>query len=296
MKAKNLKARIRDNLTYVFFTGPATLLFCAFVLVPLVLALYYSLHDWNGISINYNFIGFKNYTKVFSETAFLKSFGFTFSYMLVSAITLNGFGLLVALALNTNLKLRTALRGAYFMPMVISAVVVGYLWNIIIVRLFPYLGQATGLAVLQKNWFSYPDTAFASLIIASLWQSFGYYMLLYLTGLQSVPSELTEAAAIDGANSFQRFIRVTVPMMRPTFTTCIFLSIIGGLKAFDLTYSLTGGGPFGSTTSIALQIYLDAYKRDLLSYASAKAIIFCLIIVVLTFVQVALMQRKEVEA
>lgn len=296
MKAGNAKSRIRDGLTYAFFTAPAALLFCTFVLIPMILAFYYSLHDWNGISIRYNFVGLQNYAKVFSETAFTKSFGFTFSFMLISAAALNVFGLLVALALNTKLKLRTALRGAYFMPMVISAVVVGYLWNIMIVRLFPYWGEMTGIALLQKNWFSYPDTAFASLIIATVWQSFGYYMLLYLTGLQSIPGELLEAASIDGATGFQRFFRVTVPMMRPTFTTCFFLSIINGLKAFDLTYSLTAGGPFGSTTSIALQIYLDAYKRDLLSYASAKAIIFCLIIMLVSFAQVGFMRRKEVEA
>lgn len=294
--ARNPKAWFKDKLTVGFFIGPAVLLFSAFVLIPIVLAVYYSLHDWNGISIRYNYIGFDNYLGVFGERAFLRSFRFTFSYMAVSALLLNGVGLLVALALNARLKLRTALRGAYFMPLVISAVVVGYLWNIIIVRLFPYLGGALQIPLLTKNWFSYPDTAFASLIIASLWQSFGYYMLLYLTGLQSVPQELMEAAAIDGASAWQRFFHVAAPMMRPTFTTCIFLSIIGGLKAFDLAYSLTSGGPYGSTTSIALQIYLDAFKRDLLSYGSAKAIIFCLMIVLISFIQVGLMRRKEVEA
>ncbi len=296
MKAGKARTKANSLLTYLFFTAPTVILFCMFVLVPLCLAFYYSLHDWNGISVTYNFVGLQNYTKLFREKAFLNSFTFTFSYMLVSAVALNVTGLLTALALNTRLKLRTLLRGAYFMPMVISAVVVGYLWNILIVRLFPNLGELTGLSILKKNWFSYPDTAFASLVIASLWQSFGYYMLLYLTGLQSVPGELLEAASIDGANGWQRFWRVTVPMMRPTFTTCIFLSIINGLKAFDLAYSLTAGGPFGSTTSIALQIYLDAYKRDLLSYASAKAIVFCLIIVAISFTQVALMKRKELEA
>lgn len=296
MNLAKVRTKRNENLTYAFFTLPATLLFCTFVLTPILLAFYYSLHNWNGISTSYDFIGFQNYAKVFSEAAFLKSFRFTFSFMFVSAVLLNLVGLSVALALNTQLKLRTALRGAYFMPMVISAVVVGYLWNILIVRFFPFLGQITGSALLQKSWFSYADTAFASLIIATVWQSFGYYMLLYLTGLQSVPGELLEAAAIDGANNIQRFFHVTVPMIRPTFTTCIFLSIINGLKSFDLAYSLTAGGPFGSTTSIALQIYLDAYKRDLLSYASAKAILFCLIIVVISFVQVSKMQRKEVEA
>lgn len=296
MKVKTLKVRLKDKLTLAFFIGPAYLMFGIFVMVPLLLAVYYSMQDWNGISLQYQFVSLENYLKVFRETPFLRAFRFSFSYMFVSALLLNTFGLLTALALNARLKMKTILRGIYFMPLVISAVVVGYVWNIIIVRFFPYLGGMLNISLLQKNWFSYPDTAFFSLIIASLWQSFGYYMLLYLTGLQSVPHELLEAAAIDGASSAQRFFKVTAPMMRPTFTTCIFLSIISGLKAFDLTYSLTSGGPYGTTTSIALQIYLDAFKRDLLSYASAKAIIFCLIIMFISFVQVGLMRKKEVEA
>lgn len=285
-----------NNLTYAFFVGPALILLATFVLVPLGLAFYYALQDWNGISISYHYIGLENFIKVFKEPAYLKSFGFSFSFMVVSAVLLNLIGLLIALALNQKLKLRTVFRTVYFMPMVISAVVVGYLWNIIIIRFFPWLGNVIGSSLLQKNWFSYQDTAFAALVMSTVWQSFGYYMLLYLTGLQTIPGELLEAAAIDGAGGIKRLYKVAFPLMLPTFTTCIFLSIINGLKAFDLIYSLTSGGPFGGTTSIALQIYLDAYKRDLLSYASAKAIIFSLIILSLAFVQVGLMRRKEVEA
>lgn len=290
------KRRQMNNLTYAFFVGPALILFATFVLTPLVLAFYYALHDWNGISVSYNYIGFDNFLRVFKEPAYLKSFGFSFSFMAVCAVILNLFGLLIALALNQKLKLRTAFRTVYFMPMVISAVVVGYLWNIIIIRFFPWLGEVVGSSLLQKNWFSYQNTAFASLVISTVWQSFGYYMLLYLTGLQTIPGEMLEAAAIDGAGGFKRMVKVAFPLMLPTFTTCIFLSVINGLKAFDLIYSLTAGGPFGGTTSIAMQIYLDAYKRDLLSYASAKAIIFSLIILTIAFIQVGLMRKKEVEA
>lgn len=295
MKYKNVNRSIKSTLVYILFTGPAVLLFVSFILIPLIMALRYSLFDWNGISKTYNFVGLSNYVNVFSEKAFIESIGFSFLYTLIITIILNLSGLLIALALNSKLKFRTALRGAYFLPMVISAVVVGYIWNMIIVRFFPYIGDLTGIELLTKSWFSYPNTAFVSLVIAATWQSFGYFMMVYLAGLQSVPTELMEAAEIDGAGAMKKFFRITLPMIKPSITICIFLGLISGLKSFDLNYSLTGGGPFGSTTSMALQIYLDAFKRDLLSYASAKAIIFSIIFAVISFTQVALMKKGEVE-
>jgi raffinose/stachyose/melibiose transport system permease protein len=292
MKKKNIKQR----LTYFTFTGPSIILYCLFILWPLGLAIYYSLQDWNGISTAYNFVGIQNYINVFKEKAFINSILFTLNYMAVLVILLNLIGLLTALALNTKLKLRGLLRTAFFVPIVISAVVVGYMWNIIVSKLFPYLGNLFGIEMLARNWLAYPGTAYAALIIATVWQSFGYYMIIYLTGLQSVPRELLEAAEIDGASKWKKFFHVTVPIIRPTFTVCIFLSIVNGLKAFDMIYSLTSGGPFGSTNTISFQIYTDAFKRDMLSYASAKAIIFCIMIIVISLLQVFFMRRKETEA
>ncbi len=292
MKKKNIK----QGLTYFTFTGPSIILYCLFILWPLGLAIYYSLQDWNGISTAYNFVGIQNYINVFKEKAFINSILFTLNYMAVLVILLNLIGLLTALALNTKLKLRGLLRTAFFVPIVISAVVVGYMWNIIVSKLFPYLGNLFGIEMLARNWLAYPGTAYAALIIATVWQSFGYYMIIYLTGLQSVPRELLEAAEIDGASKWKKFFHVTVPIIRPTFTVCIFLSIVNGLKAFDMIYSLTSGGPFGSTNTISFQIYTDAFKRDMLSYASAKAIIFCIMIIVISLLQVFFMRRKETEA
>ena len=123
----------------------------------------------------------------------------------------------------------------------------------------------------------------------------GYYMLIYLTGLQGVPKDILEAATIDGAGAIQRFFRVTLPMIRSSITICLFLSIVHGFKAFDLNYSLTNGGPFGTTRSLAFQIYLDAFKRDAISYASAKAVLFSVLIALVAGLQVALTRRREVE-
>ena len=295
MQNKHLQKRIRQNALYVLFTGPAMLLFFTFIICSVGLGVYYSLRDWNGIDPTSNFVGLRNYIRVFSDPDFTASLWFTIRYTVVTVVVLNLLALLLALGLNAKIKGRGLLRAAFFTPMVISSVTSGYLWNFIVVHLFPLIGELTGNPELQKNWMSSPSLAFASLIIVSVWQMAGYYMLIYLTGLQGVPQELKEAAMIDGAGKVQSFFKITLPMIRSSITICLFLSIVNGFKAFDLNYSLTGGGPFGTTQSLSMQIYLDAFKRDAISYASAKAVLFSLLIAVIAGLQVALTRRKEVE-
>lgn len=295
MRNNHLRQKIRQDALYLLFTGPAMLLFTTFVVCSVVLGIYYSLRDWNGISPESNFVGLQNYIKVFSDPDFQAAFWFTIRYTVLTVTIVNVLSLLLALGLNAKIRLRGFLRAAFFTPMVISSVTSGYLWNFIVVHLFPILGEMTGIEALQKDWMSYPQLAFAAIIIVSIWQMTGYYMLIYLTGLQGVPKDILEAATIDGAGAIQRFFRVTLPMIRSSITICLFLSIVHGFKAFDLNYSLTNGGPFGTTRSLAFQIYLDAFKRDAISYASAKAVLFSVLIALVAGLQVALTRRREVE-
>lgn len=285
----------RQNAMYVLFTGPAMLLFFSLFICSTGLGIYYSMRDWNGITPTSNFVGLQNYFKVFSDTSSRSSLLFTLRYTLIMVVLLNVLALLLAVGLNTKIKGRGLLRAAFFTPMIISAVTSGYLWNFIVVHLFPMIGKMTGIAALEKDWMSYPDLAFAAIVIVSVWQMTGYYMLIYLTGLQGVPQEIVEAATIDGAGPVQTFFRVKLPMIRSSVTICLFLSLVNGFKSFDLNYSLTNGGPFGTTQSFAFQIYLDAFKRDAISYASAKAVLFSILIAVVAGLQVLLTRRKEVE-
>ena len=280
---------------YVLFTGPAMLLFFSLFICSAGLGIYYSLRDWNGIAPTSNFVGLQNYFKVFSDASSRSSLLFTLRYTLIMVVLLNVLALLLAVGLNTKIKGRGLLRAAFFTPMIISAVTSGYLWNFIVVHLFPMIGKMTGIAALEKDWMSYPNLAFAAIVIVSVWQMTGYYMLIYLTGLQGVPQEIVEAATIDGAGPVQTFFRVKLPMIRSSVTICLFLSLVNGFKSFDLNYSLTNGGPFGTTQSFAFQIYLDAFKRDAISYASAKAVLFSILIAVVAGLQVLLTRRKEVE-
>ncbi|MCZ8514461.1 sugar ABC transporter permease [Paenibacillus filicis] len=289
------KTKTRQLLIYAAFVAPAVIFFTMVILVPFVRAILFSFQDWNGISSNIRWAGWSNYQKLVSDTGFLKSFSFTLRYVAVTAILLNVFGLLLALVLNMALKTRNVLRTAFFLPYVIGPVIIGFIWQFIITRLFGEIGKATGLLLFQKNWLSLPDYAFWSLVIVTVWHSAGYFMVIYLAALQGVPKDMLEAAEMDGAGRLSRFWHVVLPLIRPAMTINLFLAISNGFKGFDLNFALTKGGPFGSTESIAYHIYLDAFTKNLFTYASAKAVIFFLVLASVTLVQVAVMKRREVE-
>ncbi|CAH0118108.1 Melibiose/raffinose/stachyose import permease protein MelD [Paenibacillus sp. CECT 9249] len=290
-----MKSKTRQYLVYSVFVAPAVLFFCLIILLPFVRGVIYSFQDWNGISSNVGWAGLDNYRMLFEDRYFWKSFGFTIKYVAVTAILFNIFGFLIALALNVALKTKNLLRTGFFLPHVIGGVIIGFIWQFIIVQLFGEIGQMTGWALFQKNWLSLPGPAFWSIVIVAVWHSAGYYMIIYLAALQGVPKDLLEAAEIDGAGRLRRLWNVVVPMIRPAMTVCVFLAISSSFKAFDLNFSLTKGGPFGSTESLALQIYTDAFMKNLFTYASTKAVFFFVILASITLIQTAVMKRKEVE-
>jgi len=290
-----MTTKIRNRLIYTVFVAPAFLFFLLLILVPFVRAIVFSFQDWNGISSDIAWAGWRNYEALFSDTAFRRSFSFTINYVVVSTVLLNVFGFLLALALNLSLKTRNLLRTAFFLPYVIGPVIIGFIWQFIIVQMLPELGRLLGWEALQLNWLSLPDYAFWSLVIVNVWHSVGYFMIIYLAALQGVPSDLLEAAEIDGAGRWGRLWHVVLPLIRPAMTINLFLAISNGFKGFDLNFALTKGGPFGSTESLALHIYLDAFTKNLFTYASAKAVVFFLLLAGVTLVQVSIMKRREVE-
>jgi raffinose/stachyose/melibiose transport system permease protein len=289
------KAKIKPLLLYVAFIAPAVIFFTLIILIPFLRAILFSFQDWNGISSDIRWAGWNNYQKLFSDTGLRKSFAFTFKFVLITTILLNVFGLLLALVLNLALKSRNLLRTAFFLPYVVGSIIIGFIWQFIITQMFGEIGEMTGWALFQKNWLSLPDHAFWSLVIVTVWHSVGYFMIIYLAALQGVPRDMLEAAEIDGAGPLKRLGYVVLPLIRPAMTINLFLAISNGFKGFDLNFSLTKGGPFGSTESLALHIYLDAFTKNLFTYASAKAVIFFIVLASITLIQVAVMKRKEVE-
>ncbi|TFE25574.1 carbohydrate ABC transporter permease [Cohnella luojiensis] len=290
-----MTARTRRLITYAAFITPALCFFTLIIFIPFLRAILFSFQDWNGISSEIGWAGWSNYSELFSDKGFIRSFTFTVKFVVATTVLLNVISLALALAMNLSLKTRNFLRTAFFLPYVIGGVIIGFIWQFIITQLFAEVGISTGWSLFQKNWLSLPDYAFWSLVIVTVWHSVGYFMIIYLAALQGVPKDMMEAAEIDGAGPLKRFWNVTVPLIRPAMTINLFLAISSGFKGFDLNFALTKGGPFGTTESLALHIYLDAFTKNLFTYASAKAVVFFLVLAVITLVQVAVMKRREVE-
>lgn len=287
--------KTRNRLLYAAFVVPVVLFFTLVILIPFIRAIIYSFQDWDGISTQVGWAGLDNYKQLLHDKGFRTSFTFTLKYVAATTILLNVIGLVLAIILNHAFKLRNVYRTIFFLPYVIGSVIVGFVFQFIIVNLFPQIGEATGWTILTKNWLSLPDYAFWSIVMVAVWQSVGYFMIIYLAGLQGVPKDLEEAAEIDGAGWWHRTWHVVFPLIRPSITINLFLAIANGFKGFDLNYALTGGGPFGSTESLAYHIYNEGFGKNLFTYASAKAVVFFLIVAAITIIQTAVMKRREVE-
>ena len=279
------------------FLGPAILFFTIVLLIPFVIGTYYSFTNWNGLSANPEWVGLDNFIRVLTDDVkFRNAFWFTVKYSVTTVLLVNMVGLLLAILLTRAIKGRSFFRTAYFLPNVIGGLLLGYIFKFIFIYGVPTLGNATGIAYLQTPWLGTAGTAFWGVVIMSVWQISGYMMIIYIAGIINIPSELVEAARIDGANGFLIFRRIIFPLILPSVTICLFLTTNYAFKSFDQILSLTGGGPFGTTEVVALDIYNEAFIRNRMGLGSAKAFIFFVIVAAITVTQVWLTKRKEVEA
>lgn len=289
------QTKTKKLLIYFTFVSPAILLFALIIMLPFVRAIIFSFQDWDGISADIKWVGWNNYTTIFHDSAYLKSFWFTLKYVAVSTLLVNLIGFALAIVLNMKLKTKNVLRTVYFMPHVIGTLIIGFIWQFIISQVFPQIAEWTGWHIFEVNWLSYPSYAFWALILVNVWYSAGYFMVIYIAALQGISTELLEASQIDGVNRWQRMWHIILPLVRNAITICLFLAITSGFKVFDLNLALTKGGPFGSTESLALHIYQDAFANNNYTLASTKAIIFFIVLGAITLIQVFAMKRKEVE-
>ncbi|WP_372661418.1 carbohydrate ABC transporter permease [Cohnella sp.] len=290
------RASFREWLLQTIFVGPALLVFVIIVALPFVLGLYYSFTDWNGVSEQVVWIGFGNFQELISDQGFWDSFGFTVRFTLVAVIITNLVGFILALILTQNLKLRNILRTIFFLPNVIGGLLLGFIWQFIFIKGFAAMGEWTGLPFFELAWLGDATTGFWAVVIVSVWTGSGYLMIIYIASLMNVPADLHEAASIDGASSWQRLRNITIPMIMPAVTICLFLALSWSFKTFDVILSLTRGGPYNSTQSVALNIYTEAFQNNRLGLGTAKAIVFFIVVALITTLQVWLTKRREVEA
>lgn len=282
---------------FALFVGPVFLAFSIFVLIPFFLGMYYAFTDWNGVTGTINWVGLDNFKYLFTEDKqFQQSFLLTTKYTVASIILTNLVGFGLALLVTKKLKTSNILRTVFFMPNLIGGLILGFIWQFIFIKGFASIGQITGLSLFELPWLGNAQTAFWGIVIVSVWQGAGYIMIIYVAALQNVPQELIEAAKMDGANKWKVLRHITLPMVAPAVTICLFVTISASFKVFDVNLSLTNGGPFKSSEMLALNIYTEAFVNNRYGIGEAKALIFFLVVAVITIIQVMITKKREVEA
>ena len=289
-------AKRKEQIENVLFTLPAVILVSATIYIPFILSGYYSLTKWNGISRDPEFIGFQNFKTIFTDTSsnFLNSILFTTRYTVVFIIFANIFALALAVALTQKFKLANLMRGVFFVPYIMSMTIVGFIWKFIFSQGFAKLFEMTGWEWLNLSWLGDPKQAFYSVAFVGIWQSVGFYIVLYIAGLQAIPKDILEAATVDGASGFRRFFSVTFPLLWPSITTCVFMSLTNSLKVFDIILALTQGGPGKATASVTLEIYREAFQNNNYGLGSAESIVYFVFVLVLTQVVLKAFNKRDV--
>lgn len=278
---------------YLFVAIPV-LLQLVFFFYPLVNGIFYSLTNWNGLSSSYEVIGLQNYFDVLKDEHFYTSIAFTAIFtigLLVGEIVI---GIFMANLLNRKIKALGFFRTWYFFPAVLSTVTLG----LIFVQLFnyglPQIGEWLGMKWLSENLLVQEGSVIPSVIFVALWQGLAMPIIIFLSGLQSIPSDILEAAEIDGANRRQKFFNIELPFLLPSISMVFILALKSGLTAFDLIFSLTSGGPNGKTESLGLLVYNYAFVDNKFSYANALAVILFVIIAVISVIQISVSRKFEV--
>ena len=268
------------------FTIPVMAAFAIGFVIPFILGIYLSFTKFTTVK-DAHFVGLANYRKLFADATYLHSFFLTLAFAIATIIIINIIAFFLAMALTQKLKGTNLFRTVFFMPNLIGGIVLGYIWQLIFSGILVHFNTALNLNARLGFW---------GLVILVCWQQIGYMMIIYISGLQSIPTDVMEATEIDGANGVQKLFRVTLPMMMPSITICTFLTLTNGFKLFDQNLALTGGAPMKQTELMALNIYQTFYGRvGFEGVGQAKAVIFFLIVIVMAGLQQYFTKSKEVQ-
>jgi len=266
---------------------PALAFYLFVVLVPTVQGALLAFTNWNGLAKAYSFVGIDNLVKALSQPASLRAVINTIVVAVTFTVIQNIIGLAVAMGVNSRIKSRNILKVLIFAPAVMTPVVVGYLWQYMLAPDGPVNAALRGLGLgsYARAWLGEPGLALGSIIVVLIWQFAGYSMVIYLAGLQGIPEELIEAAAMDGADSFRRFRSIVLPLLAPAVTINLMLSMIGGLKVFDQVWVLTGGGPGGSTDTLSTLMFRDAFTYGKFGNSTALGLVLLVLVALISVVQ-----------
>lgn len=286
-----IQKNLRNILAFMLFVCPAVFIWFTVIMIPFLYGIGITFTDWNGLSMNTNFVGLQNYQKVLTDSVFFGAFLKTVIYVIFSVIFSNIIGFFLALAVTSGMKGQGLFRTGFFTPNIIGGIILGYIWNFIFSYALTGLGKNLEISWLSTSWLTDPKKALVALIIVTTWQMSGYLMVIYIAGLSNVPKELMEAAAIDGATSWQVIKNVKVPLIINSITICIFLTITRTFMSFDMNLSLTAGGPYKSTELIAYKIYQTAFTKMDFGVGQAQAIVLFMIVAVISLLQVYITKK-----
>jgi raffinose/stachyose/melibiose transport system permease protein len=278
--------------TFLLITIPIVALFFCFNTVPLIRGVIYSFTNFKGFG-DYDWVGLRNYADLFTDERVGKSYLFTFKLAIVTTIVVNVISLVLALALNSYIRAKSFFRAAYFLPNILGSLVVGYIFNYFFTYIVPAFGELTGIKALQSSILSSPSKAWIGVMIVCAWQAIAMNTIIYISGLQTVPEDVYEAGGLDGATGWKRFRYLTFPLIIPFFSINMVLCVKNFLMVFDQIVALTKGGPAQSTESISYLIYNNGMSGGQFGFQSANAVIFFIVIVIISVAQMKFTSKKE---
>jgi len=295
LQLKLFSIRRKSFFDYALFMGPSAVMFTVLFLIPLIAEFFYSFTDWNGVDPTFGWVGLKNYLRTIEDERYWTSLWFTIKFSVCVVVFSNFLAFFWAYILSKDIPFRNFWRALIYVPRIIGGVILGFLWRFIFQNVFVQFGNWSGLSWFSQNWFTTPESSFWALVIVMTWTLSGYLMIIYGAGFSAIPGSFYEAASIDGASKWQTLRKVSIPMLRPTITRCLFIAINWAMLLYDTNISLTNGNPYRTSEGVTMNIYESAFRSNQMSFGAAKAILFVIILVAISFTQIRLTSRKEVE-
>lgn len=289
---KSLKRMSSKSKTHLLMIIPVIVLFFAFNTLPLIIGAFYSFTNYRGYG-NWDFVGFRNYIDLFSDTRVWNSYLFTFKYAISGTVLVNVISLLMALALNSKIRFKSALRGVYFVPNILGGLIVGYIFSFIFTYIIPAVGESLNIELIKNSILADERFAWIGVLVVGVWQAVAMNTIIYISGLQTIPADVYEAATIDGSGAFYTFRKITLPLLMPFISINLVLSTKNMLMVFDQIMSLTKGGPAQSTESISYLIYRNGMDGGQFGFQSANAVLFFVLIVTISVIQMKITGKKE---
>jgi len=276
---------------YYLFLLPSVILFTLAITVPAVIGITFSFTDSIGIG-DWKFIGLTNYVALFSDPAILQSYLFTFGFAIATVIVVNVLGFLLAVGLTSRIRFKTGLRTVFVIPMVISGIIIAYVFNFLFSNSLPAVGTAFGIPALETSLLANPDLVWIAIVAVTAWQAIPGTLLIYIAGLLAVPGDVYEAASLDGASKTQQLFRITLPLVAGYVVINVILGFKGFLNAYDIIVGLTNGGPGTATRSIAMTIIAGFNGGDY-AYEMANATIFFIVAIIISLVQLSITRGRN---